>query len=99
VIATRSCVRSFDHERSQTKTTFDEPQVLEFAIGAVHRIGIDGDLTNHFAYRGQLVTGLQLAPLVGVSDLIDQLPEGSSVRTGIEPKDNGGTLFSHVLVH
>jgi hypothetical protein len=97
-VLTRRGASDVDDERSETETTLNETQMLEFAIGTMHRVGIDRDLANNLAHGRQLVTYLEFAPIKGVSDLIDELTKWRSIRTSVEAKDNGW-LVAHVLVH
>ena len=72
--------------------------MFEFAIGAMHRVGIDRYLTYYFAHRWQLVANLELATFERASNLIDELTKGRSIRSCIEVEKDGWVVV-HVLVH
>jgi len=61
---------------SQPETTLDETQVFELAVRAVHRVGIDRDLTHYFAHRWQLVANPELPTFECASNLINELAKG-----------------------
>jgi len=94
----RGTLHGFNHERPQPETTLDETQVFELAVRAVHRVGIDRDLTHYFAHRWQLVANPELPTFERASNLINELAKGRSIRAGIEVEDNGWVV-AHVLVH
>lgn len=73
--------------------------MFELSICAMHRVGIDGDLSDHLTDRRELIASLKLTALNGIDDLIHELAKGRPIRPGIETKNDGGVLALYVLVH
>ena len=92
--------RTFD-ECSATRPSFSEPLLLEFAVGAVDGIRVDGDLADHVTYRRELVSGPEDSELEGLADLVHELSVGRHTGGAVEPKFDGRlrNYCLNILVH
>ncbi len=63
-------------EGPETRATLDDPLMLEFPVGPMHRVGIDRDLSDDFTHRGELVAVSQKTGAYGETNLVHELSIG-----------------------
>ncbi len=61
---------------------------FEIPIGAVDRVGIDGDLLDHVADGRELIARFENSESECLADLVDHLPIGRYAGLAIEPESN-----------
>ncbi len=98
MLGCRGWRRGGDDEGADTRPSGYDASLFELAIGAMHGVGVDRDLADHFSYRRELVTRVQQTEADCMEDLIEELPVRGDPRARVEPEaDERGFVRLDVL--